>query len=384
MRILIIDMGKYFPDGDNYNEVFHIYEILTKHGYQTDLYKYTYYDKPETIHPINLETMLSRKYDIIISMGPQNSDYIYNYIKRTKLSPIIIFFDRYDYLKMLTSKPKFFEFKKKEFIKKTAKILPYIYLYLTNDEYTLHAVTGLIGINAEYIPPYINPKHFTYDKDLLKDDKNKPVLFINRLNYKQNAIETLIQAVKYITKTDFLETHNLLIDISKDGDDVEKFVKDITHEKLTEYFRLVPHIPYNIFPEYVRNHRFAITVPKDYSDVKSTIISMANGLPVLIDSRFNKNADPYEVSWADNNIIFARKDMRSIIKDTHNGIVFESGNYVDLAEKLMLMIDSDLTYMKRKAFETAMKFKTEFYDNKLLEIIDKIKEENKKQMLSEI
>ena len=77
--------------------------------------------------------------------------------------------------------------------------------------------------------------------------------------------------------------------------------------------------------------------------------------------------------------------MSEIIKDTQNGFVFESGNYIDLADKIMLMLTTNLTDIRRNAFETALKFKPEYFDQRIIYTINRIMESiDKQKIMSEI
>ncbi|MGC8649275.1 MAG: glycosyltransferase [Candidatus Micrarchaeia archaeon] len=383
MRILIIDIAKYFPGGDNYNEAFHIYDLLINNNYQVDLFKSIYYDKPRHIHSIDFKTMLNRRYNIIISMSPQNSSYILKYIKITKNNPKVIILDRYNFSQFFIKKPKLFDFKTKSIINKTKKLFPYLQTYFMDDKIGINELKKIYNINIEYLQPYINENNFIKDANLLLDDNKKAILFISRVNYKQNSLDLLIDAVKYITKTKFLEKNNLLIDVTRNGDDLDKFINNIKRKHIEEYFRFIPIMPYDKLPEYIREHRFSIIVPKEGDSDKIIINSMANGVPVLMDRKFNKYSDPYIRSFDRKTVMFS-KVTSSLIKDKENGMLFESNNYIDLAEKIMLMISNDLTDMKRKAFETAIKFTPHKYDQIILLTIKEIIETKDKEIISEI
>ena len=314
-------------------------------------------------------------------------EYVSKYVKKTKEDPKIVIIDVDDYLEKLIKKTSPLDFKTKQILKYFVSTLHTDDICLTSNYEEMRAIRSYFGINTEYIQPYIDESFFINDGSELKDSFSNPALFSNKIDYKQNSLDLFIKAVKYIkNKTDFIEKHNLLIDVTAFGNDYSKFVKEVNKQKLSDYFRFVSIVPYENYPEYLRKHKFTIVLPKN-DNMHSRIIleSMASGVPVLIDSSFNKHSDPYIRAFMSRDSIFSADTMNETVKDTLNGFVFESGNPVDLAEKIMLMSSQDLADVKRNAFETALKFKPIYFDTRILDIVKIIVEKsNKDRVMSEI
>ncbi len=387
MRILIIDVFRYMPSGINYYSAFHLYNLLVKNGYNTDIIKYPLYENPDKINTIDFHTALTRKYDIIFVASIFGFEYVNKYIKKTKETPRIIIMDEEDYLNKLINKTSLFDFKTKRILKDFISSLHTDDICLTSNYEEMRNIREYFGINTEYIQPYIDEKYFVKNEDELKDNYAYPALFQNKLDFDQNSLDVLLKAVKYINnETDFLEKHNLLIDVTAFGKHYEKFVRYVYKNKLEEYFRFVNIMPNEKYSEYLKKHKFTIILPKNNNSHNRAILeSLASGVPVLIDSSFNKHSDPYVREFSSKDTFFFSEKMSEIIKDTLNGFVFESGNYIDLADKIMLLSVSDLTDIRKNAFKTALKFKPINFDNKILHVVNEVIENSdKEKIMSEI
>lgn len=384
MRILIIDVYNYMSGGVNYFSSFHLYDLLKNNGYVVDILKYPLYENNDDINVIDFQTALSKKYDIIFVASVLGFDYVNKYKKQTKLDPKIIIIDEENYLNKIIYKTKFFDFRTKNILKTFISSLHTDDICLTSDYVEMNNIKTL-GIKTDYIQPYISENYFLKDSIELKYIQSNPILFLNKLDFDQNSLDILIKAVKHIkNKTDFLEKYNLLIDVTAFGKDYEKFVKQVYKNKLGDLFRFVNIMPNDKYSTYIRNHKFTIVLPKKNNMHNRVILeSMASGVPVLIDSSYNTYSDPY-IKSITKEYMFSNK-MTEIIKDTLNGVVFESDNYIDLAEKIMLLSYTDLTDMKKNAYETALKFKPFRYDNRMLTIVKHIVDEmDKVEMMSEL
>ena len=384
MKILIIDVFRYVPGGINYYSAIHLYDMLMGHGYDVDIMKYPYYENKENIPPIDFQTALGKKYDIIIVTSILGFEYVNKYKKITKEQPRIIIISEEDYLDALQRKIGLFDLRTKKILKNFISSLRTDDICLTSNYEDMKSVREYFGINTEYIETYIDEKYFLKNEKETKSNF-QTALFANKLSYKQNSMGLIIKAVKYIkNKTDFLEKHNLLIDVTAFGEDYERFIKDVYRNKLSDLFRFVSVMPTDKYIEYLKSHRFTIVLPRNITHNREMLESMAAGVPVLIDSSYNKHSDPYVRSWGEDATFFSNT-MSEIIKDTQNGFVFESGNYIDLADKIMLMLTTNLTDIRRNAFETALKFKPEYFDQRIIYTINRIMESiDKQKIMSEI
>jgi len=369
MKILVIDYGKYIPYGSSYYESIEFSNFLKMKGEDVDILKRV------IISPIDGSVdeseALIRKYDIIVSYTPFDFDFIIKYMKIAKTYPDIIFFDEFNFIKVIESTPGFFD-PKRSLFKKFVKLLPYIQKYVvpskTNEE-IVHR--NIANIDTIYATPYAKESYFVKSDKIFRDN----FVFTGRSNPIINDVDILIKAVSYIVKnTDFLETHNLLCRVTN-SDNIEVIKNKIEKMKLSEYFIFAP--PIKNYPNLIASFGFAVVLPAKTLRISNILETMATGLPVLMPDDENDTKL----------VAFNGKVKEKIVEDGKNGLVYDHNDYKDLAEKIMLMIDADeRTYreMRNYASTYASEFSSKYTYQKIYEAIkevysDKIKHIQNKQ-----
>ena len=331
MDILIIDTGIYKVDSDIYYEAFHIADLL-KNKFNVDIFKDRILDKPDGANVKTFDEIIHKKYEMIISLNPSDFEYIIKYKKFSKYSPLIVFEDRFDFIDYLYNN------KRNLFTKNFMKIIQNIAVYIGITEKIVNKARRVLsGIDIEYLPPYISEKHFAENKN---NNYEFEILFSSILDRKKSDLDTLIKAVKFISKSDFAERNNFTIDIFSNGIDCDYLKKQISKNKLDDYFVFNDSDKYEFLSDNIRKHKTAVIIPVKHAFPNEELSCLANGVPVLIDSEFN-----------------------NFIRDTQN-------DYRDLAEKIMLMLYSDLSKMKEIAKNTAIKISAN-WNLKFISIIDK-------------
>ncbi len=382
MAILIVDMGKYVPNGENYNESINLYKFLKDNHVDVDIYKYLYFDKPYYLKETTIDEAKSKKYDIIVSYSPLDFEFIKDYIKTVDPNVPIIFIDRYSFVEYFVEGRGLIDFNKRDIKNNFKNIFGNIKYYFTmtdNDKelveqlfsgYTVEALP--IGIDLEKYQPKSKNSYEYYGGE-------KPILYFGRLNYKQNNFSVLLKAVKYIASNKkFIKNHKLLIDISLSGEDEKLIFNSIHKNGLDEYFRSVPLLPDSDYKNYISSHLFGVAVPNKYVDMKSALIMMSAGLPVLIGSDFNKKVIPsHAIKY---NFYNGEIDIGThIVRDTWNGLFYNKDDYIDLGEKIMLLMSMDLSGMRANSIATARNFSIKSYYVSIYRAINDILS-NKKTM----
>jgi len=364
MAILIIDMGKYVPNGENYNESINLYKFLKDNHVDVDIHKYFYFDKPYYLKETTLEEVKSKRYNLIISYSPLDFELIKDYIRNVEPSVPIIFIDRYSFMGYFMDSQGLIDFNKREIKNNFKSIFSNIRYYFTMTDNDKDLVEQLFsGYNVEALPMGIDLEKY---QPRSKSSYNyyggeKPILYFGRLNYKQNNFNVLLKAVKYIASNkDFIKNHKLIIDISLSGEDEKLVFSSINKNGLGEYFRSVPLLPDNDYKNYISSHLFGVSVPNKYIDMKSVLIMMSAGLPVLIGSNFNKKVIPsHAVKYKFYN---GEVDIGTqIVRDTWNGLFYNKDDYIDLGEKIMLMMSMDISDMRTNSIATAKNFSIKSY-----------------------
>ncbi|MGC8587008.1 MAG: hypothetical protein ACP5K9_01820 [Candidatus Micrarchaeia archaeon] len=372
MKVLMVDTGVYLPGGENYYESFNYYKVLARAGFDVSLYKNLYYDKPKEISVQTREAVLKKIYNMIITFSPMDFPFINEYIKRTRVNPIIIFVDKFEFIKDLAAKVSIFDFPFQRIKRNFTKLVGNIDMYVVFSHEDELLAKKLFGENEaiKRMLPFIDHAYFVRSNEQLKDDPKKPILFFSRLSSRQTNLDLIVKAVDYIVKdTDFLETNDLLIEITASGGDKESFQEVLRKKKLLEYFRFIPILPRELYISYLREHRFSFMAPMKHLDLKQIIISLASGVPVLIDDEFNEKIDPFSGARLDR---FFTSDINAIVKDNVNGMIYKRLDYKDLAEKMMQMASMDLSSMKNKALESVEKFDIESGGANFLKMIKEV------------
>lgn len=339
MEILITDCGIYPHNSDAYYESFHIADLLSS-KYDVDIFKDRILDIPQGKDIKSFDEIIHKKYEIIISLNPIDFSYIIKYIKLAKHKPSIIFIDRFS----LTE--KLYNHLKSPYTKILIKILKYMSFYFTTRKNeTNMAQRFFSGLNIVYIPPYISNSHFAEKPN---SDCDFPILFSSIIDNKYSDLKTLIKAIKYIANSDFAERNDFKIDVIGNGVDYEKFKRKIARNKISEYFVFNSGNDYSHIQPQLRIHLFSLVIPSNLAFLNETLSLMANGIPAIIDS-----------------------DSNEFINDTINGLIFEKGNWRDLANKIMLMLATDTKEMKMNAISKAREIEAS-YDFKLLSAVDNV------------
>ncbi|MDG2193779.1 MAG: glycosyltransferase family 4 protein [Polaribacter sp.] len=265
------------------------------------------------------------KFDAIYIHYPPFSlpPYIFSFFLKNK--NLILNFHGSDII--LKNKPSSF------FIKYFYLIKPYVKLIVVPSSYLQKELEKKIYFKNIFISPSGGIPDFFYNNTILKNkvkNKNTRFLYVSTIS-EEKGIFSLIKSIKQLSLN-----KNLEVDLTIFGaGEVEILEKKIIGLKNTKFMGLADN---NLLPNIFINFDVLIFPTKKESLGLIGVESLACGLPVIA-----SDIPP----------------IKSYIKDSYNGLLFESENTFELMNKIEYLINNPviLNILKLNSRKSVLKFK---------------------------
>ena len=166
------------------------------------------------------------------------------------------------------------------------------------------------------------------------------ITFLGRIA-KEKSIDVLIDAMKEVVK----ENDNVLCLIVGGGPQLEELKELVKDDHISKYVVFTGPKPSNEVPSYYHLSNVFVSASITETQGLTYIEAMASGIPVI--ARYDQN-------------------LENVIIDGVNGYFFKETN--ELVSILLKMINSDNSKMAKEAYLNAMKFSSEVFYEKVLDV----------------
>lgn len=239
--------------------------------------------------------------------------------------------------KAITRISKFYGDKSAELIVPSIKTKEALEKYGLNKE--MHIIPT--GLNLEKFDPKNKNQHFIDQIKASYGIENQFIItFLGRIA-KEKSIDVLIDAMKEIVKVN----DNVLCLIVGGGPQLEELKELVKDDHIGKYVIFTGPKPSDEVPSYYHLSNVFVSASVTETQGLTYIEAMASGIPAI--ARYDQN-------------------LEDVINDGVNGYFFKETD--ELVSILLKMMSSDYSEMAKAAYTSAMKFSSEVFYEKVLEV----------------